>query len=220
MSIGIPLYYDIVLVAVLFLFFFIFYKRGFVASIVDVFGVVFAFLCGNYLSVRAARKIYDSLIKDRILAYVTEQIVNIQSGLEETLSKGLIGKLFTNFIENRSLDTEASTLAESFVSNSLESGCINIVRVAVFLVVFVLSILVFKLLGGALQGINDLPLVGFPNQLLGGAVGLIIGLLLMFILCSLISLILNVWHTSWLNKEVIESSFLFSRLFKLNPFYS
>ena len=77
-----------------------------------------------------------------------------------------------------------------------------------------------KLLSGLLEGVNDLPLVGFPNQLLGGALGLVIGLLIMFILCSLISLILNIWQSPWMNKEVIESSFLFSRLFVLNPFYS
>ena len=220
MSISVSTYYDVILVAFLLLFFFVFYKKGFVSSFIGIFGVVISIFCGNYLSVLAAKKIYDLLIRDRLVLYVTEQIGKIQSGVEETLNMGLLGKLFGTFMESHSLDADPSDLAKTFISNSLESGCINMVRVLVFLVVVVIAMLLLKMLSGMLEGVNDLPLVGFPNQLLGGALGLVIGLLIMFILCSLISLILNIWQSSWLNKEVIESSFLFSRLFVLNPFYS
>ena len=217
---SIPLYYDIALVAFLLIFFFVFYKKGFVSSFIGIFGLVISVFAGNYLSILAAKKIYDLLIKDRLILYVTEQIGKIQSGVEKTLNMGLLGKLFGTFMQDHSLDTDASELASTFIKHSLEGGCINMVRILVFLIVVVVAMLLLKLLSGLLEGVNDLPLVGFPNQLLGGALGLVIGLLIMFILCSLISLILNIWQSPWMNKEVIESSFLFSRLFVLNPFYS
>lgn len=220
MSIGIPLYYDLFMVAFLILFFFIFYKKGFVASFVDVFGFVLAFLGGNYVSRMAATKIYDSMIKDKLVAYIAEQVVKFQSGVSDAFSDGFLGQLFGSFIKDQAVNTDADELARSFVSHSLESNVINLVRIVVFLLVFILAIMLFRLLGTALEGVNDLPLVGFPNQLLGGAMGLIIGLTVMFILCSLISLILGLWQSPWMNKEVIEQSFLFSKLFELNPFYS
>ncbi len=220
MSIGVSLYYDIALVGFLVLFFFIFYKKGFVSSFVDVFGFVLAFLGGNYLGTIASKKIYDSVIKTRLITYVTEQISKIQSGAIQKFENSFFAKLFSSFIQGNALDSDASGIAESFVSHSLEGNCINIIRVVVFVVTFALAVMLFKMLGGLLEGVNDLPIVGFPNQLLGGAMGLIIGLAIAFILCSLISLILGVWQSDWLNKEVIESSYLFSKLFELNPFYS
>lgn len=220
MSIGIPLYYDIALVGFLILFFFIFYKKGFVASFINVFGFVLAFLGGNYLSTIAARKIYDNLIKARLVEYLADQIRQLQSGVIQKFESGLFANLFSTYIRDHALDSDPSNIAESFVSHSIEGGCINIVRIVVFVVIFVLAILIFRMLSGLLEGVNDLPLVGFPNQVLGGAMGLIIGIAIVFILCSFISLILGVWHSDWLNKEVIESSCLFSKLFELNPFYS
>ena len=220
MSFGIPLYYDLFLVAFLILFFIIFYKKGFVSSFVGVFGCVLAFLGGNYVSRLAATKIYDSLIKEKLTEYIAEQIVKFQSGVSDAFSDGFMGDLFGSFIKDYTASTDASELAKSFVSHSLESNMINLVRIVVFLLVFILALLLFRLLGTALEGINGLPIVGFPNQLLGGAMGLIIGLTIMFILCSLISLILGLWQSPWMNKEVIEQSFLFSKLFELNPFYT
>ncbi len=220
MSLGIPLCYDLFLVAMLILFFFIFYKKGFVSSVVDVFGFVLAYLGGSYVSRLAATKIYDSLIKEKLTAYITEQVIKFQTGMSDVLSEGFLGKLFGSFIAEHSASANASELAEKFVSSSLEGNLINLVRIVVFLLVFILAILLFRLLGNVLEGVNELPLVGFPNQLLGGAMGLIIGLTIMFILCSLISLILGLWQSPWMNKEVIEQSFLFSKLFELNPFYS
>lgn len=220
MVIGIPLYYDLFMIAFLILFFFIFYKKGFVASFVDVFGFVFAYLGGSYVSRLAATKIYDSMIKDKLVAYIAEQITKFQAGVSDAFSDGFLGTLFGTFINDHSVNTAAPELAENFVKHSLEGNVINLVRIVVFLLVFIIAIMLFKLLGNALEGVNGLPIVGFPNQVLGGAMGLIIGLTIMFILCSLISLILGLWQSPWMNKEVIEQSLLFSKLFELNPFYS
>ena len=170
---NVSLYYDLFFAVFLILFFFIFYKKGFVGSFINVFGLVIAFLGGNYVSNSASKTIYDRLLKDRLTEYVTKNIQKIQSGISDTFSNGLIGKLFSNFIKEQSLDSDASELADRF-----------------------------------------------PNQLLGGALGLVIGLVILFILCSLMSLILDIWSTSWFNKDVIEGSFLFSKLFELNPFYT
>lgn len=216
----ISLYYDLAFIAFLLLFFFIFYKKGFVGTFIKVFGIVIAFLGGNYLSKLAAKPVYDRFLKERLQAYVTKKILKIQSGITENFSDGLIGKLFGNFIKGQSLDTEASELADRFINHSLESHCINAIRMVAFILIFIVAIIVLRLLSSATEGVNELPIVGFPNQLLGGALGLIIGLVIMFILCSLISLILGIWEAPWMNKEVIEESFLFSKLFELNPFYS
>ena len=217
---NVSLYYDLFFAVFLILFFFIFYKKGFVGSFINVFGLVIAFLGGNYVSNSASKTIYDRLLKDRLTEYVTKNIQKIQSGISDTFSNGLIGKLFSNFIKDQSLDSDASELADRFINHSLESNCINVIRMIVFVLVFILAIILIRLLSSALEGVNELPIVGFPNQLLGGALGLVIGLVILFILCSLMSLILDIWSTSWFNKDVIEGSFLFSKLFELNPFYT
>jgi len=219
-AISVPLIYDIVFAAFLVLFFIVFYHKGFASSFVNVFGFIAAFVGGSYVSRIASKYVYDRFVKDRLTQYVTEYIQRLQAGTAEAFSDGIMGKLFGNFISENSLNSEASELADRFISTSLESGCINILRLLMFVIVFVVAALLFRLLASALENVNDIPIVGFPNQLLGGMLGLIIGLAVTFILCSLMSLILSVWHNSWFSKEVIEQSFLFSKIFELNPFYS
>jgi uncharacterized membrane protein required for colicin V production len=217
---SISLYYDLFFVVFLLLFFFIFYKKGFVGTFIKVFGLVIAFLAGNYLSNSLSKPIYDRFIKERLQEYVVQKILKLQSGVSDAFSNGIIGKLFGNFIKEQSLDTDAAELADRFINHSLESNCINVIRMVTFVLIFILALIILSLLSNVLEGVNELPIVGFPNQLLGGALGLIIGLVILFILCSIISLILGIWEAPWMNKEVIEGSFLFSKLFELNPFYS
>ena len=216
----VSLVYDLVFVAFLVLFFFIFYKKGFVSSFVNVFGFVIAFILGGYGSNVASKAIYERFIKTKLTEYVVGGIEKIQAGLESAFSNKFIDKLFGSFIESHSLDSEAAELANDFVSYSLESNVINVLRMIIFVLIFILAVILVRFIASLLEGVNELPIVGFPNQLLGGALGLIIGLVIMFIICSIISLILGLWESDWMNTEVIESSYLFSLLFKLNPFYT
>ena len=177
------------------------FRKGFVKEIVSVFFMLISFLLvwavNPYVNtfVKEYTPVYDT-IQDKCQTMVSEQIGN-----KKTLDKEEQNQVMENMelpdllknalVENNTAETyrylAVSTFTE-YISDSLAVMAVNGIS---FLISFVLSAAVIKLLGFILNVLTKLPVINGINKIAGAAVGGIkciifiwIAFLVLTLLCS------------------------------------
>ena len=157
------------------------FRKGFVKEIVSVFFMLISFLLvwavNPYVNtfVKEYTPVYDT-IQDKCQTLVSEQIGN-----KKTLDKEEQNQVMENMelpdllknalVENNTAETyrylAVSTFTE-YISDSLAVMAVNGIS---FLISFVLSAAVIKLLGFILNVLTKLPVINGINKIAGAAVG-------------------------------------------------
>ena len=177
------------------------FRKGFVKEIVSVFFMLISFLLvwavNPYVNtfVKEYTPVYDT-IQDKCQTMVSEQIGN-----KKTLDKEEQNQVMENMelpdllknalVENNTAETyrylAVSTFTE-YISDSLAVMAVNGIS---FLISFVLSAAVIKLLGFILNVLTKLPVINGINKIAGAAVGVIkcisfiwIAFLVLTLLCN------------------------------------
>ncbi|MEG2174959.1 MAG: CvpA family protein [Oscillospiraceae bacterium] len=182
------------------------YRRGFLNSIVRLVGTLgSALLCMHY-SDPAAEWIYGRFFEKRVLTAISENIDRFgQPGLE-AFSKGLEGlmqhlpmgirqalglrlpqdlKLWYDKVWGSASDFPLA-LADSVISPL----AVSLLQAIIFCVLFALCSFAVGALARLLKGVNRVPLIGGVNAVLGGLLGIVQGLLYVFVLASLLWLLI------------------------------
>ena len=95
-------------------------------------------------------------------------------------------------------------------------------QIIIFVLLFSILLFVVHLLSGLFQELHRLPVIGTANSLLGGAVGLVEVILLVFAFTTLLQLffVLTGNSVSWLNSDTVRASNILSKLYEYNPLLS
>lgn len=177
------------------------FRKGFVKEIVSVFFMLISFLLvwavNPYVNtfVKEYTPVYDT-IQDKCQTLVSEQIGN-----KKTLDKEEQNQVMENMelpdllknalVENNTAETyrylAVSTFTE-YISDSLAVMAVNGIS---FLISFVLSAAVIKLLGFILNVLTKLPVINGINKIAGAAVGWIKCIIFIWIAFLVLTLLCN-----------------------------
>lgn len=210
-------------------------RKGFVAAAVDLIGYV-ASLIGSWLVAKlAAQWIFDSLLRPMVMNKVRDVLdeyftmEQLETELEKVL-KELPG-ILTNSIHFELEDVVERLHAGVGLGTDLVSGFTDaivaptvtgLMQVIVFLILFSLMLFIVHLLSGILQELHHLPVIGTANSLLGGMVGFVEVILLVFAFTTALHLIFSLSNDSisWLNSDIVRASNILSKLYQYNPLLS
>lgn len=224
MNTVLPLLLDLVILGLLVYWCVMGFRRGLILSLCSLLAVVVALAGGWYLANHAYEPLAERL-EPIILPVVNERadeaISSEASGLvpsEETASDQAATDQSSSgplSILSGSLQNQVGQQLENFKNNAVQQLAASIAqtvaKAVLFLVGFLVVLLVWNILFHALHLVAKLPGLHLLNKVLGGAFGLVKGILLLMVaqwlLCDLLG---------WIPSEIAQQSHLLSLLSALS----
>ena len=210
--------YDVVFVVVILVSFLISYKNGLLYSIVSLFKVIGSAIGAGYISKKYALYIYERFFKDALISKVAQKLADFRDGLIKTFDQDIIGKAISEYLEKTALGSDLDKISETIVNDSVQNTVVSGFQIILFILVFIILIILISLLQNILLHTNDIPVLGFMNQLLGGILGALIGLIIIYLISMILSILVE-YNVPYIYQKEIMSSYLFSILYKINPFF-
>ncbi|MEG2233601.1 MAG: CvpA family protein [Oscillospiraceae bacterium] len=214
---------DAILVLILAICFFLNYHRGLISAVISIAAVIVSLLLGFYVSNRLTEPIYENFVRERLGTAVEKRIESDGGGALDEVTDG-IGSLLGGEEAKQQLIDAANgaklVAAEKIVDDSLQNGAKTAIRTALFILIYVVVSLILTSLARMMRGVNKIPLLGFANKLLGGALGFAIGALYCFMFVSACALIINITVNtlSWMNMDIINQTKIMSVVYPYNLF--
>ena len=171
------------------------FRRGFVKEIVSAFFMIISFLfvwaINPYVNtfVREYTPVYN-IVQSNCQELVMEQ-TGSQKALDKEEKMELPDILKTSLMENNTAETYRYLAVSTFAEYIADSLAVMIVNGISFLLSFIISAIVIRLLSYILNVLTNLPVINGVNKIAGGAVGgakciifIWIGLLILTLLCD------------------------------------
>lgn len=113
------------------------------------------------------------------------------------------------------LDTDTQNFAETITDNLVKPIILVPVRALIFTVIFVIILIILTLLTKLFKKINDIPIIGGVNKVLGAVTGLIQGFIVIFVICIFTQLIISLTDNSLmvLNTMTIDETSIFRKIY-------
>ncbi len=199
-------------------------KKGFVVSLFDLIGGLAAGIVAKLFSATSASFIYSSLLKQRI-------ILSLQDNLNEIISSGnpveKLDKLLSVIPEplklvssNFGLDVFSEAELEKIrlltdpvqiEAGLVEPIAVNILKIITFIIIFIIALLIVKLIGYLLDKIVNISPVKKANAVLGGILGFIFSLVVVFALCMTLSVIASIFKLDKFT-QALDGSYIMSMM--------
>ncbi len=177
------------------------YKKGFLSTVIDTFAVVISAIVSHRIFEDVAEKAYDLFVRDLVETRFTRVLDDISSGLSvsekvsamiEGLPQGAVKLAELTGVNMSSINASMSAagklsndeLIDLAVDKIGHTIMINITEFITFIVLFILITLALKFLASILKKANDIPLLGKFNALLGGVIGVVKALAVVYIVCT------------------------------------
>lgn len=179
---------DLIVVAIVGISLILGYKRGFVKSVSKLFCWIIAIVVAKFLNPQVSGFIANSFVGDFIRGKFNET------------SKSIMPENIPEFIAGTG----------EGIAVELADVVIGIVSV---LVVVVATYIIANLLVRALNIVTKLPVISFANRILGGFSGLVIGIVIVYVLLSLV-VVFNITEC----QEYIDKSIIAYTMYRHNIF--
>lgn len=196
---------DIVLAAIIIIFVAVGLKKGFVSTLLESLSLVISAVGSYVLCNPVSDFIYNTFVSNSIKGKFTEIIAeNLPSGaVLSDKTDALLNALppftlkladYAGFNIRESISGITSAAAENtdllvndFADIVAYGVLIILIKGIAFVVLFILLSIIVKMLSGLLgKVINKIPLVGKANKALGGALGLIKAIVVVFVVCTVL----------------------------------
>lgn len=226
-----------ILIVVLFVFLVsLAYKKGFISTIIDTFSVVISAIASHKLFEGVAESVYNLLIRDLVETRFTRVLDDISSTLSvsekinamiDGLPQGAVKLAQIMGVDMTSLSNSMSTagnlsddeLIKLAVDKIGHTIMINVTEVVTFIALFIVIALALKFLAGIFKKANDIPLLGKFNALLGGVVGVVKALAIVYIGCTAFYFIAGISGAAPVI-EAVNNSFIYKFIVENNPIIS
>lgn len=216
-----PVMLDLLLAAILVLFTLLGAKRGFVLTLCSLVAVLVALVGANFLAdalTPAVSKAIQPSIEATIQATLEGQVQsnNYETALDETLDalrdKGGLYTFVADAMDDALKHMDLTPTLARVAAQAASMVAAQLAHGLLFLVAFFLVLIVWTILSHALDLVAKLPGLSSLNGLLGGAVGLVKGLIIAY---------LAVWGlytlTGTVSPEVVHQTHLFLFLTRHGP---
>lgn len=193
--------------------------RGFLRTVVHFLGYIASAAVAGTLSPVAARLIYDNLVKDALHVMIEQRMGEALAGgaavadaLLEAIPESLmrIAVLTGSQILALPAGQETAGMIESAIEAALASPVLAILRTACFFLLFGILLFFVRRVGYLFGGVYRLPLIGAVNTVLGGVIGVLQALVMLYLLALLLQLVIVVTggELSWLNYRIMDSTYI------------
>lgn len=227
-------YIDLIIVGIMILFAIIGSYRGIFLTIVNFIRFVLGMFLCVFTSTTYSKPIYDTFLKEKIISWVNDKIIvsnnleDISSKMNDALSSMPEFVLNSMNLKPSALDKVLDTdkLAVSITNTYLEPIAIGIIKVALFLAVFILF---FALTGLVISLIrkhnkkkreeNNKHTLKDIDRIIGCVFGLLKGAVVVFAFVSIVNdVICNFDYASSQFLTTANNSILFNEIVNFNPF--
>ena len=225
---------DILAIALAIVFLIVGIHRGFIKSIVRLLGFAASMIASALISSPVATWLYNTFLHDRMELAVSEKVQQGVADAAQTLNEQIqaITESLPDFLQNlltvfgdnaQSVSGTAQpndSLVPTVMDNVVAPVCTALLQIIVFLVLFLILFFVVQLLGKLLDKIfSNIPVIKQLNGLLGGALGLAEGALVVFVLCAALQLYVSLaGDGSMLSMDALEQSRVLKWFMEINPF--
>lgn len=165
--------------------------RGFVSSFIHLLGLAAACIVAALLSGKAAARLYDGYLAERLQAATSDALRQKLTTFAELL--------------DRIDPTDTITAA---AGDALRTVAVALLTMVAFLIIFLLAMVIVRALAKLTREVNRVPVVGGLNRVLGGALGAAEAFLLCYLIGMAVTVLIsfseNRWD--WLNTAVVQKS--------------
>ena len=219
--------FDLILLAILLLVAMRYAGKGFAAALVQFAGNLASLLGASIFSQNIAPVLFTNFFENNFTTSIEKTLADGgQLQLDQLVEKyaGFLPDEIQQSITQSAggvLTGSAPELAEQVVNQVIAPLLTPIIAIVVFFVAFALCKVIVGFVVAVLTNFNRIPILGSVNKLLGFAIGLLAGVVdLYLILCAVWAIIVVTGGSiPWLNQQVLGESIGFSLFGQFNPFY-
>lgn len=224
---------DIVLIAI-FSFIVVFaVKKGFAKIALNLVATVLSYIAAYVLGRPTAEFLYDKVIRTMIENSLERKIEKSPAGDVITQAKGLIESLpqglmkladkigFNTSAALESVDSaniSAKGISAAITDSVLKPMVIVLLTVICSIVIFIVASIIFGIIARLINKVFKMPVVKNVNRFLGGVVGIVQGIILLFVVCSLFYFFGGVFGGKM--AEYIDNSLIIKFINGINPIIS
>lgn len=214
---------DLVVLAIIAVFALLSAKKGFVRTIIEIVGFVVVILLANNISPVVSDYTYDKLVEPAIISSVEKmQVGNSLTNFSLDNMPSLVGKILGNNFDISGFQSIINENINNGIKSAVTSASQTVVKpvvTGIFDLIFMLIItfvllFVVNFLAKLINKLFSFSLVGKANKILGAILGIIKGVAVSAIFCTIISLIVPLTKEGFLifTQANIDSSLIFKLL--------
>ncbi|MBQ8614782.1 MAG: hypothetical protein IJ416_11255 [Ruminiclostridium sp.] len=108
---------------------------------------------------------------------------------------------------------------EAVISNIIDPIVITPLRIVLFLVIFGVVAFILEAIATATKIINHIPVISTANEAIGGIMGLVKSVIILFIICIAVQLLISLTNDSlvFINTYTIDKTLFFKHLYNFDP---
>lgn len=219
--------FDLILLVLLLVVAFGYAKRGFVAGLVQFVGNLASLIGAILLSRQIAPIVFRQFFENSFVAQIEKALssggeVGLQTMIEKYagfLPQGVKESITES--GNNLLTSNAPELADRLVQDVIAPLFTPLIAIVVFFVAFALCKLLVGFIVAVLTNFNRIPLLGGVNKALGFGMGILAGLVdLYLVLCAVCAvLVITGGSIGNLNETTLQGSIAYQLFSQINPFY-
>lgn len=211
------------------------YRHGFIRSAIKMGGRILAVLLAVLLSNIISSAVFDAAFAPKVESALAEELqeesqTSVAEGISAALEKlpdfisdiivsnvGSPEEIADSLTEN---DQPSSSLAKTITDQYIRPLAVSILRLICFLVLLIILLIIVSVLSRLLGNVfNHLPLVKHVNAWLGAGLGLVYGVLMVFIAVTVVQFVVCLSSGGALSAETLESTFLVKHIANVNPVF-
>ncbi len=224
---------DIILIAVFAFVVAFAVKKGFAKIALNLAATVLSYIAAYILGKPATELLYDKVVRaiiekalaERIEKSPTGDILTQTKGIIESLPEGLmklaekIGFNATAAVESISnTDISSKGISAAVTDSVLKPMIVVLLTVLCSIIIFIIASIIFGFLAKLINKVFKMPLVKNVNRFLGGVVGIIQGVILLFVICSVFYFFGGLFGGKM--AEYIDNSLIIRFINGINPIIS
>lgn len=226
---------DLAIIAIFALFIWRSAVRGFIRTLVEVIGGIIIVITAFSISGLIADTVFDNCIRGDIVGSVADTVNDTQlktadavDEMWQSMPKIVQGAAKIGGLDKQKLSNDIADLidnggrsVEEFVADSIVKPIVT--SALSFVISLVIIAVLMFLLRKAARWINsafNIPILGSVNATLGGLLGAVKGLIVIFALIALISLLMQMFGNKFwfFTVEFVNKTHLFKLIYDLIPF--
>ena len=223
---------DIILVALVVITVGVAVKKGFITTLIETFSFLISAFAAKEISPLVSNWAYEAFIRDTVEKSFNNILSGAASGMSmqakanELLSDIPEGMLKLAELTGTDINALASTVSaqaatnDQLVQNLIDKVVYNIVtsvsQAIFFIVLFILFTIILSIVAKLFKKVNKIPLLGKVNEVLGGVIGVIKAVIIVFVICTIMYIVVGVMDENAFVDAVVNSK-IYSFICEYNP---
>ncbi|MBQ5320882.1 MAG: CvpA family protein [Oscillospiraceae bacterium] len=204
-------------------------KKGFVKTVVLFLGFLIAAFLARMVSVPLSENVYNSFVSEKVSAFLEEQTAEITGSVVEQTEKltSSLPSIVKNAVDvfggnngtvENTVNSTGSSIAAAVETQIVAPALTLLIQTILFLVLFAVFLFVIKRVAKMMGFINKIPLVGKVNVFLGGILGTLEGVIIVFVAATVLYFIMLLAGEGFvISGEDVNNSIIFKFFHEKNP---